>query len=135
MIFKEMTLIWYKNKSKTILLAPDNPKTKTANSKVDGNGCTMDTYTMDTYYPRAPSIPISPSLYPTPPDPNTFATYWHSHIFFVQQKCSKNCHRQKGAGPRRTPNYPKHPPGRYFAKFGFFLGRLPFGGDHLLTIF
>ena len=35
----------------------------------------------------------------------------------------------------KTIQNTSRPPGGYFAKFGFFLGRLPFGGDHFLTTF
>ena len=50
----------------------------------------------------------------------------------ILNKCSNNGHRHRGDGPRKTLNYPRRPPGEaraqgHFAKFGFFLGRLPFG--------
>ena len=59
------------------------------------------------------------------------------------KKWSKNGHGQKGAGPRRNPKLSKTPPwgprsgpqGGILLSLGFFLGRLPFGGDHFLTTF
>ena len=55
----------------------------------------------------------------------------------------KNGQPQKGAGPRRNPKLSKTPPwgprsgpqAGVLLSLGFFLGRLPFGGDHFLTTF
>ena len=55
------------------------------------------------------------------------------------KKWPTNGHRQKGAGPRRNPKLSKTlpcgPQGGIFLSLGFFLGRLPFGGDHFLITF
>ena len=61
-----------------------------------------------------------------------FKWYW-AFPKGMLKKWSKNGHRQKGSRPKKNPKLSKTPPGGreaaprgYFAKFGFFLGRLPF---------